>query len=124
MPEMVKKFGRFLLVGGFCTGIQYLLLILLVEELALPAAVASTIGYVVSSAVNYALSYSFTFRSAASHRSSLPRFLLIGACGLVLNGAVTYVGTSIYGVHYLAAQVAATAVTLLWNFLANLRWTF
>jgi putative flippase GtrA len=124
MSAVAKKFGRFLLVGGLCTGLQYLLLILLVEELAMPAAVSSTIGYAVSSGVNYYLNYSFTFNSAASHRSSLPRFLLICACGLLLNGAVTYVGTSVYGFHYLVAQAVATVVTLLWNFLANLRWTF
>ena len=121
---IVHKFGRFLLVGALCTGLQYLVLVALVEGLGLSATAASTIGYAASSAVNYFLNYSFTFNSAARHRRSLPRFVLIGVFGLLLNGAVTFVGTSIYGVHYLLAQVAATIVTLLWNFLANLRWTF
>jgi len=121
---MVHKFGRFLLVGALCTGLQYLLLVALVEGLGLSATVASTIGYAASSVLNYLLNYSFTFNSAERHRRSLPRFVLIGAFGLLLNGAVTFVGTDIYGVHYLYAQVAATIVTLLWNFLANLRWTF
>jgi putative flippase GtrA len=121
---MVHKFGRFLLVGGLCTGLQYLLLVALVEELGLSATIASTIGYAASSVVNYYLNYSFTFNSAERHRRSLPRFVLIGVFGLLLNAAVTFVGINIYGVHYLLAQVAATSVTLLWNFLANLRWTF
>jgi putative flippase GtrA len=121
---MVHKLGRFLLVGALCTGLQYLLLVALVEGLGLSATVASTIGYAASSVVNYFLNYSYTFNSAQRHRRSLPRFVLIGVFGLLLNGAVTFVGTSIYGVHYLLAQVAATIVTLLWNFLANLRWTF
>jgi putative flippase GtrA len=121
---IAHKFGRFLLVGGLCTGLQYLLLVALVEGLGLSATIASTIGYAASSVVNYFLNYSFTFNSAQRHRRSLPRFVLIGVFGLLLNGAVTFVGTSIYGVHYLLAQVAATIVTLLWNFLANLRWTF
>jgi putative flippase GtrA len=121
---VVHKFGRFLLVGGLCTGLQYLLLVALVEGLGLSATAASTMGYAASSVVNYFLNYSFTFNSAERHRRSLPRFVLIGVFGLLLNGAVTFVGTTIYGVHYLLAQVAATIVTLLWNFLANLRWTF
>jgi putative flippase GtrA len=121
---IVNKFGRFLLVGGLCTGLQYLMLVALVEGLGLSATIASTIGYAASSAVNYFLSYSFTFNSAERHRRSLPRFVLIGVFGLLMNGAVTFVGINIYGVHYLLAQVAATIVTLAWNFLANLRWTF
>ena len=121
---ITHRFGRFLLVGGFCTGLQYLLLVALVEGPGLSATMASTIGYAASSAVNYYLSYSFTFNSASRHRRSLPRFVLVGLVGLLLNGAVTFVGTSIFGVHYLLAQAAATVVTLLWNFLANLRWTF
>jgi putative flippase GtrA len=120
-----RKFSRFLLVGGLCTGLQYVLLVALVEGAALSPTLASTIGYLASSAVNYLLNYSFTFRSAAQHRQALPKFVLISSCGLILNGAVTFAGTALLGVqHYLVAQVAATCVTLLWNFFANHRWTF
>jgi putative flippase GtrA len=122
--SVAQKFGRFLLVGGLCTGLQYLLLVVLVEKTGFSATLASTIGYLASSVVNYFLNYSFTFNSVARHRHSLPRFLLIGLCGLLLNGAVTFIGTNVYGANYLVAQATATFVTLLWNFLVNLRWTF
>lgn len=121
---LARKFMRFLLVGGFCTALQYLILVVLVEEFRLSATISSTIGYVLSSAANYLLNYSFTFRSASPHKRSLPRFLIIAGCGVVLNGTVTYLGTTVFGAHYLVAQVAATIVTLLWNFMANLRWTY
>ncbi len=119
-----RKLWRFLLVGGICTALQYMVLAMLVEGFAVPATLASTIGYVLSSAMNYWLNYSFTFQSAALHRHSLPKFFVITACGLILNGVVTFLGITIYGAHYLVAQGAATCVTLLWNFFANLRWTF
>jgi putative flippase GtrA len=121
---MLPRFARFALVGGFATAVQYAILICLVEWASVPAVWASTLGYIASSAVNYFLNYTFTFHSAAPHLRSVPRFVLIGAVGVVLNGGVTYVGTAICGMHYLAAQVVATAITLLWNFSANLRWTF
>jgi putative flippase GtrA len=121
---MPAKFGRFLLVGGFCTAIQYVLLILLKQTLLLPATAASTVGYLVSALMNYALSHSFTFRSSAPHDRALPRFLLVGVVGLALNAAVVFIGTELIGVHYMIAQLAATAATLLWNFCANLLWTF
>jgi putative flippase GtrA len=119
-----RKLGRFLLVGGFCTLLQFVLLTVLVERFGWSATPASTIGYLVSATVNYLLNYYFTFESTARHARSLPRFWLVTGCGLVLNGAVTYLATTVYGAHYLVAQAAATCVTLLWNFSANLRWTF
>ncbi|MGA8706164.1 MAG: GtrA family protein [Steroidobacteraceae bacterium] len=121
---LVHKFGRFLLVGGLCTILQYALLILFVEEVHLSPTAASTIGYVASSLVNYLLNYSFTFKSTAEHRRSMPRFVVIALCGVALNAAVTFVGTAVLGLHYLLAQVIATCLTLGWNFVANLRWTF
>jgi putative flippase GtrA len=121
---VAHKFLKFLMVGGFCTALQYVILIAMVEGSGISATLASTVGYAVSSAVNYYLNYSFTFKSDAEHGRSIPRFLLIAGCGLLLNGAITYLGTAVFGLHYLLAQVAATIVALLWNFLANLRWTF
>lgn len=121
---LVHKFSRFLLVGGVCTALQYALLILLVEAFRMPPTPASTIGYVASSLLNYLLNYSFTFKSRAEHRRSLPRFMVIALCGVALNAAVTFAGTSVFGLHYLLAQIIATCVTLVWNFVANLRWTF
>jgi putative flippase GtrA len=122
--QVVSKFARFLIVGGVCTALQYLLLVALVEGPGFTATTSSTLGYLASSVVNYFMNYRFTFNSASLHRRALPRFVLIGSCGLILNGVVTYAGTNWYGAHYLVAQAAATCVTLLWNFLANLRWTF
>jgi putative flippase GtrA len=125
LGTVARKFSRFLLVGGLCTGLQYVLLIALVEGAALSPTLASTVGYLASSAVNYLLNYSFTFRSAAQHRHALPKFVLISSVGLILNAAITFAGTALLGVqHYLLAQVAATCITLLWNFFANHRWTF
>lgn len=124
LPLVAKKLGRFLMVGGFCTGLQYALLVGQVEGFGMSATMASTIGYVISSVVNYVLSYSFTYKSTAKHRRSILKYVIVTLCGLVLNGAVTYICTTIYGMYYLVAQVAATIVTLLWNFFVNLRWTF
>jgi len=121
---LLPKFGRFLLVGGVCTGLQYVLLILLIRTVNAEPTLASTLGYLVSALLNYLLSYSFTFRSAARHQESLPRFLLIGALGVALNATVVFVGVRTFGMHYLVAQIAATFTTLLWNFYANHRWTF
>jgi len=118
------KFGRFLLVGGLCTGLQYLLLIGLVKQMGFSPTISSTVGYLASSGVNYWLSHRFTYASASLHRTAMPRFLAVGLCGMILNAAIMYLCSNWLGVNYLLAQVAATCCTLVWNFIANLLWTF
>jgi len=123
-PTVAHKFARFLLTGGVCTLIQYVLLIVLIEACGMSATPASTVGYLISALVNYYLSRSFTFRSHTPHAQSLPRFALVTTFGLVLNDAVMFAGTTGSSIHYLVVQAAATGSSLLWNFSANLYWTF
>jgi putative flippase GtrA len=120
---VVGKAIRFLLVGGTCTLVQYVILVALVRGAGFNPTVASTIGYTLSCILNYGLSHSFTFKSNSTHRRAVPRFVFVVACALVLNAAAIY-GLTALGVHYLLAQVIATGLTLLWNFSASLRWIF
>ena len=115
---------RFLCVGGSATALQYALLVALVQGLGLAPVVASTLAYAVSAAYNYFASHAFTFRSRRAHRSAMPRFVLVSAVGIVLNAAVVWMCFDQFHLHYLGAQVAATIVTLCWNYLVSLRWTF
>ena len=92
---VVHKFGRFVFVGGICTAIQYLLLVIFVEGPGLAVTLASTLGYLMSSAANYFLNYRFTFNSSSLHRVALPRFSLIVSAGLLLNAAVTFAAANI-----------------------------
>ena len=124
LPPLASKFARFLLTGSVCTGIQYVLLILLTGVFGVPPTGASTVGYLASALLNYRLSHSFTYRSNAQHQRSLPRFVMVSACGLAINAAVMFVGTTRTSLHYLLVQVMATGAALLWNFFANLHWTF
>lgn len=120
---MLHKLLRFLLVGGFCTLAQYIILIILVRAAHVNPTVASTIGYSLSCILNYVLSHTFTFESTSSHTRALPRYVFVVVCALLLNATVMY-GLTALGAHYLLAQVIATGVTLGWNFFAGLRWIF
>jgi putative flippase GtrA len=119
----LSRFARFALVGAVATAIQYALLILLVRGLHLPPTPASSIGFVVSAAANYLLNYHFTFESERPHGPAAARFALLAGAGLLLNAIIMHVLVGA-GVHYLIAQVCATAVVLLWNFIGNSLWTF
>jgi len=119
----LSRFVRFAAVGGIATAIQYALLILLVRGFGMAPTPASSAGFVLSAFVNYFLNYRFTFRSDRPHAPAMTKFALLAAAGLLINAAIMQVLVA-SGIHYLLAQVSATAVVLLWNFIGNSLWTF
>ncbi|MGA7748716.1 MAG: GtrA family protein, partial [Gallionella sp.] len=84
---------------------------------------ASSVGFVVSAFANYFLNYHYTFCSKVRHGPALIKFMALASVGLVLNSVIMQVLT-ISGLHYLIAQLGATAAVLLWNFAGNSLWTF
>jgi putative flippase GtrA len=121
---LLSQFGRFFLVGGFSTALQYLILFALVQAGGVDPVVASSVGYVLSALANYDLNYRLTFRSRVPYLGGMLRYALVMTTGLLLNGAIMAAGTKVLGMHYLVAQVAATVVVLFWNFYAHRRWTY
>ncbi|MFL1453584.1 GtrA family protein [Marinobacter sp. GN3S48] len=118
------KFIKFLGVGGAATLIQYGILIALVEGVQASAVVGSTIGYIVSGIFNYTLNYYFTFSSTAKHRMAAIRFVIVAIIGLALNSSLVYLLTDVFSMFYIAAQVFATGVVVIWNFVAHKNWTY
>lgn len=121
---MKDQFLRFALVGAAATATTYVILIGLVEAWGVNPVVASLVGFMGGIVVNYALNYRFTFRSDKPHQAVAPRFLVVVLVGMVLNGALMYVGIHWLEVHYALAQLFAVAVVLLWSFAANRWWAF
>lgn len=117
------RFVKFAAVGGIATAIQYAVLILLVRAFAMAPTPASSIGFVLSAGVNYLLNYRFTFQSDRPHGPAAARFAILAGTGLLINAAIMRLMIGA-GVHYLVAQVCATAVVFLWNFIGNSLWTF
>jgi putative flippase GtrA len=118
------QFQKFVLVGGLATAIQYAVLVGMVRILGANPVFASSCGYVISALLNYYLNHRLTFRSAQSHGRALPRFAVIGAVGLLINSTMVWALSERAPLPYLAAQIIATAVVLVWNFSANKKWTF
>ena len=119
----LSRFVRFVLVGGVATAIQYAILILLVRGLGMAPTPASSIGFALSAVVNYLLNYRFTFQSNRPHAPAAAKFALLAGAGLLINTAIMHLLVAA-GIHYLLAQVCATAVVLFWNFIGNTLWTF
>lgn len=121
---LARQFVAFAGMGLIGTLAHYLTLLALVEWVGLSSVTGSAIGFVVGALVNYSLNYYFTFRSKASHRVALPKFMAVATIGFCLNMLVMMAGTRWTPLHYLVVQVLATGSVLFWGFAANALWTF
>lgn len=124
LRSYASEFSRFLAVGGVATAVQYVLLMVLVTGAGTRPQIASTIGFVVSAGLNYALNYTFTFASSRAHTSALMRFAIVASCGAAVNFGAMATLVGVVHVHYLLAQIVSTAVVAVWNYVANRNWTF
>ncbi|MDB6042979.1 MAG: hypothetical protein JWM63_1530 [Gammaproteobacteria bacterium] len=120
---VLRRLVRFGAVGVVATGIQYVILVALVHGAGYGPTVASAIGFTVSASANYLLNYYFTFRSQRRHGPAVAKFVTLAGMGLIVNSVLMQVLVWA-GWYYMLAQVCATGVVLLWNFLGNSLWTF
>lgn len=117
---MVLKFLRFATVGAIGTSVHYVILWGLVTA-GVAVLLASTIGAIGGALINYILNYRYTFNSKVAHRSALVKFFAVALIGLLLNLLIM---ASLTQLHYYIAQIIATFFVLVWNYIANLLWTF
>lgn len=120
---LFARFTSFAIVGAIATGIQYLILFMLVNWARSDPVWASSIGFVVSAFANYFLNYRYTFRSSQRHGPALIKFMALASIGLILNSIIMH-SLTVAGLYYLIAQVCTTVCVLLWNFAGNSLWTF
>ena len=124
MTFLFRQFSSFVVVGFIATGVHYALLIGLVEIAGISAVAAALIGYGAGGTVSYGLNRRHTFRTKLPHEAAVSRFTLVAAVGFGL----TYVFMSLFihaaGIPYLLAQMATTAIVMLWSFTAHRLWTF
>ncbi len=122
---MIKlQFLRFTLVGGVGTAAHYALLILMVSGRGINPVISSTAGFIAGMVINYLLNRRYTFFSRRAHREAFWRFVAVAFVGMLINSTAMAVFNLGLDIHYLAAQVMATALALSWNFLGSRHWVF
>lgn len=122
-PGLADPRLRFLAVGAASTALHYAVLIVAVEGLRWPAVWATAAGFLAGAGLNYRLNRRLSFASRRRHREALPRFALMVGVGTLLNSALLQ-ATLLAGWHYLAGQVLATALVLVYNYLVLRYWVF
>lgn len=114
----------FAAVGATATIFQYGLMAILIDGMGHGALLSSMLSYALSALLNYGLNRHFVFRSQTRHAYALPRFAAIVVLGLLINAGLMYVLVILLGLHWLLAQMMATSVVMVSNFLFSKYWAF
>ena len=122
--SLPRQFLRFAAVGAIGTIVQYVTLWVGVEYLATTAVVASAVGYVLGSVVNYLLNYFFTFESGKSHLETASKYYAVLGVGWCINTGLMALFVSQLTWNYWFAQIVTTGIGLIWNFLGSRFWAF
>ena len=125
----VNRLIRFSIVGLLTAAFYFGLLSLIVELALAEPVMASAICYGAAVLLNYLMHYSWTFAPAedavsAPHGRALWRYLVMVACGFLINTALMYLMVHVLSWHYLAAQLIALVAVVTWNFLMSNFWVF
>jgi len=115
--RIVRDFLRFAAVGAVATAAHYSVLIALKELAGMHPVWATVCGYGVGAVVSYTLNRIFTFEVKPAYGKGLLKFLGVIAIGGVLNAAIMAFFLQ-FGLHYLLAQLIATGLVLIYNFVA------
>lgn len=124
MSALRGEFLRFAAVGALATGIQYAIFGALTALRLLDAPFASGLGYLFGAAASYLANRGFTFASTRAHRSAVLRFGLMVAAAWLLTMASMGFMVNWMSWDKWPAQVATTAVCLLFNYMVSRRWVF
>jgi len=127
--QELLRFCTFCLVGGSGVLVNMGLLWVLTEIAGLYYLLSSAIGIETSIITNFTLNNFFTFHDRRSpgfkiFLKRLLKFNTVSLGGLILNMSVLWFLTSVVGFHYLVSNLFGIAAATLWNYVANLLWTW
>jgi len=119
----MRRLARYTLVGAVATAVHYALLAAVVEWAHWPAFLGSGLGAVVGAQVAFFGNRGFTFGHGGDLAPAWVKFMGTAIVGAVFGMLVVAAGVQL-GLHYLLAQMLATALALVLTFLINRAWTF
>ncbi len=117
--ERIEEVIRFLIVGGGCFLLEYILLYVLTEYMHIGYLVSFAIAFTVSLLVNYILCLLVVFN--VKHQSSLEigLFIITSLIGLIINQGVMWFLVEIIAWWYMFAKVIASGIVMIWNYITK-----
>lgn len=113
-----QQFMKFAAVGIFSFVVDWLMLVILTEGFGIDYLVSTTVSFLVSVSLNYALSmkYVFEHRDDMSRKREFTIFAILSCIGLGLTDVLMFAGVTILNIAYQAMKVIATFCVTWYNF--------
>ncbi len=123
--EILFKFLKFGIVGFSGLFVDFGLTWLSKEKLGIQKYISNAIGFSFAATSNYYLNRIWTFNSANPEIAlEYSQFFFISLIGLAVNTLILWLIVTRLKFNFYLAKVFAIIVVMLWNFFANLLFTF
>lgn len=118
MKKIVRQFCRFSVVGVAAFLIDYGLLFVFTDMLYMHYLLSSMLSFSVATTFNYVYStkYVFECKEEQNKAGQFTVFLLLSACGLLLNSMLMKTLVENMEIHYMYAKLFSAVVVSVWNF--------
>lgn len=118
MKKILKQFCRFSVVGVVAFLIDYGLLFAFTDTLHMHYLLSSMLSFSVATVFNYVYStkYVFECKEEQNKAGQFTVFLLLSACGLLLNSILMKTLVENMEFHYMFAKLFSAVVVSIWNF--------
>ena len=116
-----QQFLKFAVVGLISFAVDWLLLVVLTDLCHVDYLMSTSVSFIVSVALNYALSvrYVFPHRDDMSRKREFTIFAILSAIGLGLTDVFMFVGVTMLNVAYQAMKVIATFCVTWYNYFSR-----
>ena len=122
---MILKFIKFGIVGFSVMIIEFGSTYLCKEIIKLNKYISNGIGFVLAATSNYFLNRTWTFESHdAQIGIQYMQFMTVSIIGLGINSLVLYILNDRFKWNFYLSKLFAIGITTIWNFFANLLFTF
>jgi putative flippase GtrA len=119
-----KTFAKYFVSGSVAVIIHFSILTVLVEIYSANPTLSTSLGFCVGTIFNYLLQYHWTYSASGDHRKVFLIYISVTLSMLCMNALLFWIQVELIGVHYLLAQIMATGVVMLLNYVINTKFTF
>lgn len=116
------RVSKFILAGGFTTGIHLGIVVLLMIFKVCGIEIANGVAYLVSTIFNLSVNTAWSFRQELT-RKIIQRYIVVSAIGLLLAMLVAYFN-DIYGNHYLIGIAMVVCICPIVTYMMHVNYTY
>jgi len=122
---LIFKFLKFGVVGFSGLFVDFGITYLFKEKIKINKYVSNALGFICAATWNYIFNRLWTFQSTNEHvATEYGTFMIVSAIGLGINSLVLWILTDKLKWNFYLSKIFAIGCATMWNFFANLLFTF